>query len=67
MKYTVIDTPMRPARYKVIERNKPFADNSTHHYFRERGDANTECVKRNNREAIALGNPQNTTRIKFLS
>lgn len=45
--YQVIETVMYPAKYKVVEKGKEFADNSTCNYFRTRGEAQTEADRRN--------------------
>lgn len=47
MKYEVIDTPMRPKRYKVESVEQPGRNNSWTEYFETTPEAQTECDKRN--------------------
>ncbi len=47
-KYKVIDTPMRPKRYKVESTNWPGHNNSWTEYFELKEDADKEMNKRNN-------------------
>lgn len=48
--YKVIDTPMRPKRWKVESVNWPGSNNSWTEYFLTRGEAQTECDKRNKKK-----------------
>jgi len=47
MKYEVIDTPMRPARWKVESKEFPGRNNSWTEYFSDFMDAIRECKRRN--------------------